>query len=96
MDDAKIHYAKSKQDIDAQTSSKFKYDECIDWQQSFIAYLTSNKSVTPSASISVNCVIRTDLVALVLFGDVPKWSGQGHFEDTSGTRPGHVRPGTHF
>ena len=31
------------------------------------------------------------LVALVLFGDVPKWSGQGHFEDTSGTRPGRVR-----
>ena len=21
------------------------------------------------------------------FGDVPKWSGQGHFEDTSGTCP---------
>ena len=35
--------------------------------------------------------VLMDLVALVLFGDVPKWSGQGHFEDTSGTRPGHVR-----
>ena len=31
------------------------------------------------------------LVALVLFGDVPKWSGQGHFEDTSGTCPGCIR-----
>ena len=27
MDDAKIHYAKSKQDSNAQTPSKFKYDE---------------------------------------------------------------------
>ena len=31
------------------------------------------------------------LVALILYGDVPKWSGQGHFEDTSGTRPGLIR-----
>ena len=31
------------------------------------------------------------LVALVLFADAPKWSGQGHFEDTSGTCPGRVR-----
>ena len=31
------------------------------------------------------------LVALVLFGDVPKLSGQGKFEDTLGTRWGHVR-----
>ena len=31
------------------------------------------------------------LVALVLFGDIPKWSGQGYFEDTSGTRQGRVR-----
>ena len=31
------------------------------------------------------------LVALVLFGDAPKWSGQGKFEDTSGTHPGRVQ-----
>ena len=30
MNDAKIHYAESKQDSDTQTPSKFKYDECID------------------------------------------------------------------
>ena len=59
MDDAKIHYAKSKQDSDAQTPSKFKYDEWIDWQQSVITYLTSKKSVTLSASISLYYVIRT-------------------------------------
>ena len=40
MDDAKIHYAKSKRDSDAQTPSKFKYNEWIDWQQSVITYLT--------------------------------------------------------
>ena len=32
MDDAEIHYAKSKLDSDAQTPSKFKYDEWIYWQ----------------------------------------------------------------
>ena len=53
MDDAEIHYAESKRDSDAQTPSKFKYDEWIDWQISVITYLTSNKSVTPSASISL-------------------------------------------
>ena len=31
MDDAKIHYAKSKRDRDAQTPSKFNYNEWIDW-----------------------------------------------------------------
>ena len=31
------------------------------------------------------------LVALVLFGDAPKWPIQGHFEDTSRTCPGHLR-----
>ena len=60
MDDAKIHYAESKQDSDAQTPSKSKYDECIDWQQSFITYLTSRKSVTPSASIYLYYVISTE------------------------------------
>ena len=40
MDDAEIHYAESKRDSDAQTPSKFKYDEWIDWQQSVITYLT--------------------------------------------------------
>ena len=35
--------------------------------------------------------VEGGLVALVLFGDVPKWSGQGHFEDMSGTHPGRVR-----
>ena len=59
MDDAEIHYAESKQDSDAQTPSKFKYDEWIDWQQSVINYLNSNKSVTLSASISLYYVIRT-------------------------------------
>ena len=34
--------------------------------------------------------MNLSLVALVLFGDVLTWSGQVHFEDTSGTRPGHV------
>ena len=37
---------------------------------------------------SINLSELFTLVALVLFGDVPKWSGQGHFEDTSGTRTG--------
>ena len=60
MDDAKIHHAESKQDRDAQTPSKFMYDECIDWKQSVITYLTSKKSVTPSASISLYYVIRTE------------------------------------
>ena len=46
MDDAEIHQAESKRDSDAQTSSKFKYDEWIEWQQSVITYLTSKKSVT--------------------------------------------------
>ena len=55
-----IRYAKSKRDGDAQTPSKFKYNEWIDWQQSVITYLTSNKIVTPSASISLYCVIRTE------------------------------------
>ena len=32
MDDADIHYAKSKRDSDAQTPSKFKYDAWIDWK----------------------------------------------------------------
>ena len=60
MDDDDIHYAKSKRDSDAQTPSKFKYDEWIDWQQSVITYLTSKKSVTPYASISLYYVIRTE------------------------------------
>ena len=60
MDDAEIHYAKSKRDSDAQTPSKFKYYECIDWQKSVINYLTSKKSVTPSASISLYFVIRNE------------------------------------
>ena len=60
MDDDEIHYAKSKQHIDAQTPSKFKYDEWIDWQKRFLTYLTSKKSVTPSASISLYYVIRTE------------------------------------
>ena len=60
MDDAKIHYAKSKQDSDSQTPSKFKYDEWIDWKKSVISDLTYKKSVTPSASISLYYVIRTE------------------------------------
>ena len=60
MDDADIHYTKSKQDTDAQTPSKFKYEEWIDWQQSVITYLTSKKSVTPSASIYFYYVIHTE------------------------------------
>ena len=60
MDDAEIPYTKSKRDSDAQTPSKFKYDEWIDWQQSVITYLTSKKSVTLSASISLYYVIRTE------------------------------------
>ena len=60
MDDADIHYEKSKWDSDAQTPSKFKYDEWIDWQQSDITYLTSKKSVTLSASISLYYVICTE------------------------------------
>ena len=60
MDESEIHYSKSKHDRDAQTPSKFKYDEWIDWQQSVITYLTSKKSVTPSASISLYYVIRTN------------------------------------
>ena len=59
MDDAEIHYSESKQDSNAQTPSKYKYDEFIDWQKSVITYLNSNKSVTPSASISLYYVIRT-------------------------------------
>ena len=51
MDDAEIHYSESKQDSDAQTLYKFKYDEWIDWKKRFITYLTSKKIVTPSASI---------------------------------------------
>ena len=49
MDDDDIHYGESKQDSDAQTPYKSKYDEWIDWQQSVITYLTSKKSVTLSA-----------------------------------------------
>ena len=60
MDDTKIHYSESKQDSDAPTHSKFKYDSWIDWQKSVINYLTSKKSVTPSASISLYYVIRTE------------------------------------
>ena len=59
MDDAMIHYAKSKRDIDAQTPSKFNYDKCIDWQKSVITYLNSKKSVTLSAYISIYYVICT-------------------------------------
>ena len=59
MDGAEIHYAKSKRDSNAQTPSNFKYDEWIDWQQSVITYITSKKSVTLSASISLYYVIRT-------------------------------------
>ena len=59
MDDSEIHYAESKRDSDAQTPSKFKYDEWIDWQQSVIPYLTSKKIVSLSASISLYYVIRT-------------------------------------
>ena len=60
MDDAKIHYAESKRDSDAQTQSKFKYDECIDWQKSVITYITDKKSVTLSASISLYYMICTE------------------------------------
>ena len=60
MDDAKIHYAKSKQDSNAQNPFTFKSDECIDWQKIVITYHTSKKSVTPSASISLYYVIRTE------------------------------------
>ena len=60
MDGAEIHYDKSKQDRDAQTPSKFKYDEWIDWQHSVITYLTSKNSITPPASISLYYVIRTE------------------------------------
>ena len=60
MDNDEIHYIESKQDSDAQTLSKCRYDEWIDWQQSDITYLTSKKSVTPSASISLYYVIRTE------------------------------------
>ena len=49
----------SKRYRDAQNPSRFKYDECIDWQQSVITYLTSKKIVTLSASISLYDVIRT-------------------------------------
>ena len=59
MDDAEIHYVESKRDSDAQTPSKFKYNEWIDWQQSVITYLTAKKIVTPSASISLYYVIFT-------------------------------------
>ena len=41
--------------------------------------------------VSTVLVTFLGLVALILFGNVPKWSGQGNFEDTSGTRPGRVR-----
>ena len=58
--DANIHYAKSKQDSDVQTLSKFKDDEWIDWQQSIITYLNSKKSVTLSTSISLYYLIRTE------------------------------------
>ena len=60
MNDAEIQYAESKRDSNAQTPSKFKYDERIDWQQSVITNLTSKKSATPSASISLYYVIRTN------------------------------------
>ena len=38
MDDAEIHYAESKQDSDAQTPYKFKYDEWIDWKNCYYLY----------------------------------------------------------
>ena len=57
MDEANIHYAESKQNRDAQTPSKFKYDEWIDWQQSVITYLTFKKGVTMYASIPLYYVI---------------------------------------
>ena len=60
MDDAEIHYAESKRDSDAQTLYKFKYCEWIDWQQSYITYLTSKKSVTLSESISLYYVIHIE------------------------------------
>ena len=60
VDDAEIHYAKSKRESDAQTPSKLKHDEWIDWQQSVITYLTSKKSITLYASIFLDYVIRTD------------------------------------
>ena len=53
MDDSEIQYVESERDSNAQTQSKFKYDEWIDWQQIVITYLTSKKSVTLSASISL-------------------------------------------
>ena len=59
MNDAEIHYAKSKRDSNAKTPSKFKYDEWVDWQQSVITYLTYKKSVTPSASIYLYYMIHT-------------------------------------
>ena len=43
MDDADIHYAKSKLDSYAQTPSKFKYDEWIDWQKVLLIILILRK-----------------------------------------------------
>ena len=49
------------------------------------------KCVTPTGCGYFTDLDVTGLVALILFGDVRKCSGQGHFEDTSVTRPGRVR-----
>ena len=71
IDDAEIHYAKSKRDSDVQSPSKFNYDEWIDWQQSVITYLTSKKSVTLSASISLYSVICTEPCLIVALDKSP-------------------------
>ena len=65
MDDSNIHYAESKRYSDAQTPSKFKYDEWIDWQKNVITYITSKKIVTPYASISLYYVIRNEPCTIV-------------------------------
>ena len=59
MDDAEIHYSKSKRDSNAQTPFKFKYDEWIEWQQSVLTYFTSKKSLTSSASMYLYYVKHT-------------------------------------
>ena len=71
MDDAEIHYAKSKHNSDARNPYKFKYDECIYWQQIFITYLTSKNSVNPSASISLYYVIHTEPCPIVALEKSP-------------------------
>ena len=71
MSDAKIHHVKSKRDSDAQTPSNFIYNECIDWQQIVITYLTSKNSVAPSPSISLYYLIRTKPYPIAAPGNSP-------------------------